>query len=64
MIASKLFRLFIRTFMTPRKNNLLLFRSKVHKCHYTVKLGNKERFDKEQIGIKEPFPVTNLPFTS
>ena len=30
----------------------------------TVKFGNKERFDKEQIGIKEPFPVTNLPFTS
>ena len=30
----------------------------------TVKLGNKERFDKEQIGIKEPFPVTNLPFIS
>ena len=30
----------------------------------TVKLGNKERFDKEQIGIKELFPVTNLPFTS
>ena len=24
----------------------------------TVKLCNKERFDKEQIGIKEPFPVT------
>ena len=30
----------------------------------TVKLGNKEQFDKEQIGIKEPFPVKNLPFTS
>ena len=30
----------------------------------TVKLGKKERFDKEQIGIKESFPVTNLPFTS
>ena len=30
----------------------------------TVKLGNKKQFDKEQIGIKEPFPVTNLPFTS
>ena len=30
----------------------------------TVKLGNNERFDKEQIGIKEPFLVTNLPFTS
>ena len=29
----------------------------------TVKLGNKEQFDKEQIGIKEPFAVTNLPFT-
>ena len=30
----------------------------------TVKHGHKEQFDKEQIGIKEPFPVTNLPFTS
>ena len=30
----------------------------------TVNLGNKERFDKEQIGIKEPFSVTNLPLTS
>ena len=30
----------------------------------TVKLGNKELFDKEQIDIKEPFPVSNLPFTS
>ena len=29
-----------------------------------VKLGDKELFDKEQIGFKEPFPVTNLPFTS
>ena len=28
---------------------------------YTVKLGDKERLDKEQIGFKEPFPVTNLP---
>ena len=34
------------------------------KFESTVKLGNKERFDKELIGIKEPFPVTNLPFTS
>ena len=24
----------------------------------TVKLGDKEHFDKEQIGVKEPFPVT------
>ena len=30
----------------------------------TVKPGNKEQFNKEQIGIKEPYPVTNLPFTS
>ena len=32
----------------------------------TVNLDNKEWFDKEQIsiGIKKPFPVTNLPFTS
>ena len=30
----------------------------------TVKLGDKERFDKEQIGVKEPFPVTNCQFTA
>ena len=36
------------------------------KIVYTVKLGNKERFDKEQIGIKElfmdyqPFYTINL----
>ena len=29
-----------------------------------VKLGDKERFDKEQIGAKEPFPVTKCQFTS
>ena len=28
----------------------------------TLKFGNKEWFGKEQIGIKEPFSVTNLPF--
>ena len=26
-----------------------------------VKLGDKKWFDKEQTGVKEPFPVTNLP---
>ena len=26
-----------------------------------IKFGDKERFDKEQIGVKEPFPVTNVP---
>ena len=31
---------------------------------YTVKLGDKERFDKEQIGVKEPYLVTNCQFTS
>ena len=30
----------------------------------TVKLGIKELFDKEQIGIKEPFSMINLPFTT
>ena len=30
----------------------------------TVKLGDKERFDKEQIGVKEPFSVTKCQFTS
>ena len=28
----------------------------------TVKLGDKEQFDKEQIGVKGPFPMNNLPF--
>ena len=27
-------------------------------------LGGKEDFDKEQIGVKEPFPVTKCQFTS
>ena len=31
-----------------------------YKFFYTFKLGDKERFDKEQIGVKEPFSVTNL----
>ena len=31
---------------------------------YTVQLGNKERFDKEQISVKEQFPVTKYQFTS
>ncbi len=26
----------------------------------TVKLGDKERFDKEQIGVKEPFPILRI----
>ena len=30
----------------------------------TVKLVNRERIDKEQIGVKEPFPVTYCQFTS
>ena len=31
---------------------------------YTVKLGDNEHFDKEQIGVKEPFSVTKCQFTS
>ena len=44
------------TYMYPYKD----CNSRVHINNNTVKLGNKERFDKEQIGIKEPFPVINL----
>ena len=33
----------------------------INKNFNTVKLGGKERFDKERMGVKEPFPVTNLP---
>jgi hypothetical protein len=39
-----------------------LFHSRSMGSESTVKLGNKERFDKEQIGIKEPFPVTFCHF--
>ena len=28
---------------------------------YTVKLGNKERLNKEQLGNSKPFSVTNIP---
>ena len=38
-------------------------RSKIYSPS-TVKLGDKERFDKEQIEDKEPFPMTNFQFTS
>ena len=34
---------------------------KVKKSISTVKLGFKERLDKEQLGNREPFPVTNMP---
>ena len=30
----------------------------------TVKLGDKKRFEKEQIDVKEPFSVINCQFTS
>jgi hypothetical protein len=44
----------------------LYFQKNSSPCHflYTVKIGEKEWFDKEQIGVKEPFSVTNLQFTS
>ena len=29
-----------------------------------VKLGDKEQFDKEQIGVKEPISVNDCQFTS
>ena len=43
-----------------RVSSISEFTWKCPKITYTVKLGDKERFDKEQIGVKEPFPVTNL----
>ena len=50
--------------MMVKSMPLKLFSNHTSPFRGTVKLGNKERFDKEQIGIKEPFPVTNLQFTS
>ena len=34
------------------------------KRNNSVKLSDKELFDKEQIGVKEPFHVTKCQFTS
>jgi hypothetical protein len=48
-------------------DNKLAFQGKLKFFHliiYTVKLGDKERFDKEQIGVKESFPMTKCQFTS
>ena len=45
--------------MKLKKNNQLC--SKTAIMITTVKLGDKEWFDKEQICVKEPFPITNLP---
>ena len=49
---------------TKRLFSFVFFMNYEERFACTVKLENKELFDKEQIGIKEPFPVTNLPFTS
>ena len=55
-------RYLIFTYVCSR--NIPFMKIKILNKKCTVKPGNKERFDKEQIGCKEPFPVTNLPFTS
>ena len=61
----------IRTKVVPNqlKNRWMVNWCILVSCIYifletTVKLGDKEHFDKEQIGVKEPFPVTNCQFTS
>ena len=44
--------------------NLDVLTVKMTEFHCTVKLGDKERFDKEQICVKKPFSVTNCQFIS
>ena len=41
--------------MLKSANGCVIQMFKTHKKESTVKFGNKERFDKEQIGIKELF---------
>ena len=38
--------------------------NRMYRIVITVKFGDKEWFDKEQIGVKEPFPMTKCQFTS
>ena len=48
-------------------DKLLFWTSSLELVDYksiTVEHGDKERFDKEQIGVKEPFPMTKCQFTS
>ena len=47
-----------------RKYHKKYFQLTVEGFSCTGKLGIKELFDKEQIGIKEPFPVTKCQFSS
>ena len=49
--------------MSKTVGNVIVSNALLSLFKYAVKLGNKELFDKQQIGIKEPFPVTNFPFT-
>ena len=48
----------------PLVNFSLLEQLKKVHVKNEVGTGNKERFDKEQIGVKEPFSETNCQFTS
>ena len=51
--------------MSKCRPNYKFFKTRRSRLKRTVKLGDdKKRFDKEQIGVKEPFPVTNLQFAS
>ena len=50
---------FLRNFQTFLKNA----NKKVSNIS-KVKLGDKKRFDKEQIGAKKPLTMSNWPFTS
>ena len=60
------FNVFNKELLTLRSNFRLTKKFLIAKFDCTVKLGNKERFDKEQIGIKElimdyqPFHTINL----
>ena len=51
------------SFLLPRLPLHIGLQCKLQKVG-TVKLGDKERFDKEQIGVKEPFHVIKCQFTS
>ena len=57
--------------MGPKNSQLEFITQRFHRIfrkhmqiHDSVKPGDKERFDKEQMGVKEPFPVTNCQLTS
>jgi hypothetical protein len=66
LLLLKLIHLFAREVLLVKKLEIKETKTTLYSTFKTdtVKPVDKERFDKEQIGVKEPFLLTNCQFTS